>query len=63
MLATLWQEAFCLKYCTFTIKSTWGVTRDPFHVFDISVECLAERDMSENFGNRAKLCGEGQEFI
>jgi hypothetical protein len=25
-----------LKYCTFSFKSTGGVTRDPFYLFDIS---------------------------
>ncbi|KAJ6484820.1 hypothetical protein C8R45DRAFT_931258 [Mycena sanguinolenta] len=57
--ATLGCEAD-LEYCIFTFKSTWGVTRDPFYLFDISVQGLAERDTMEKFGNPFKLhkeCG------
>ncbi|KAJ6452978.1 hypothetical protein C8R45DRAFT_945445 [Mycena sanguinolenta] len=39
-------------------KSTWGVTRDRFYLFDISAERPVERDMVENFGNASKPgCG------
>jgi hypothetical protein len=44
--------------CTFTFKSTWGVTRDSFDLFDISAEGPAERDMVQNIGNASKPCEE-----
>ena len=56
-------QIFLTTVHTFTFKSTWGVTRDPFDLFDISAEGRAERDMVENFGNASKLCEEvGHDF-
>ncbi|KAJ6494512.1 hypothetical protein C8R45DRAFT_927692 [Mycena sanguinolenta] len=46
------------RYCIFMFKSTWGVMRDLFYLFDISVQGLAERDNVENFGNASKAHGE-----
>jgi hypothetical protein len=32
------------KYCTISFKSTGGVTRDPFYLFDISAAAKSLRD-------------------
>jgi hypothetical protein len=35
------------EYCTFSFKSTGGVTRDPFYLFDISAAAEFLRDTSK----------------
>jgi hypothetical protein len=37
------------EYCTISFKSTRGVTRDMFYLFDISVETLVAHDTPQNF--------------